>query len=128
MNQNILKDIVAKSSVKNMPVSARRVKLVADLIRGKKVIDAENILKFDNRKASQRILPMLKSAVASAIELKKVQKEDVYVSGVLVGQGVFLKNRGIFGARGQFKPMKKRTTNLTIYLNSINNLQVNKEK
>ncbi len=109
-----------------MPVSARRVKLVADLIRGKKAVDAENLLKFDNRKASIKILPLLQSAVASAKELKSIEKEELYVSGILVGQGMYLKNRGIFGARSRFKPMKKRTTNLTLYLSKVDSLNGDK--
>lgn len=126
MKKEVLQNTIVKSRAHNMPVSARRVKLVADLIRGKKAVYAENLLKFDNRKASIKILPLLQSAVASAKELKSIEKEELYVSGILVGQGVYLKNRGIFGARGRFKPMKKRTTNLTLYLSKVDSLNGDK--
>ena len=107
-------NIISKSLVKNMPVSPRRVQLVANFIRGKDTVAMINYLTVDKRKASRYVLDVLKTAVANAQNEKNANKENLKVSDVKVGPGWVLKNRGVPGAKGQFKPMKRRTTNLTI--------------
>lgn len=107
-------NILGKSSVRNMPVSPRRVQLVANVIRGGSVTESLNYLKFDQRKASKYLFDVLRTAVANASDKNKVDQKEMIIENVMVGSGWTLKNRGIPGARGRFKPMKRRTTNLTI--------------
>ncbi len=107
-------NILGKSSVRNMPVSPRRVQLVANVIRGRNVAESLNYLKFDQRKASKYIFEVLQTATANASAKNNIVAEEMVIENVMVGSGWTLKNRGIPGARGRFKPMKRKTTNLTI--------------
>lgn len=107
--------VVGKSLGKNVPVSPRRMQLVANLIRGKNVSSVLDVLKFDNRKASKYILKLLTNAVANT-SVSENSTQGLLVEDVVIGQGIVLKNRGDLGPRGRFKPMKRRTTNIKIYI------------
>ena len=113
-------NLISKSSINNMQVSPRRLQLVANYIRGKKVTECIDFLTFDNRKASERMLVLLNSAVANA---SSVSKDDMYVADVMVGKGVYLKGRGVPAGRGRFQPHLKRTSNVTIKIGSLNSTE-----
>lgn len=108
-------NFIGRSLGKNVPVSPRRMLLVANLIRGKSVDSVMNVLRFDNRKASRYILQLLTNALSN-VTLDKSKLSDIVLADVMIGQGIVLKNRGDLGPRGRFKPMKRRTTNIRICL------------
>lgn len=116
-------NLISTSSIKNLPVSPRRVQLVANFIRGKKVNECIDFLSFDKRKASDRMLVLLNSAIANAITKSQEPKDNLYVADVKVGQGVFLKGRGTPAGRGRYHPMKKKTTNLVVIIGSLNSTE-----
>lgn len=104
-----------KSSLKNYRQSPRKVRLVADLIRGKKVHQALLELKFLPKRAAKQMEKLVSSAATNAENNFKVSKEDLVVKEISVDQGVTLK-RYRPRARGVAKRINKRTSNITLSL------------
>ena len=103
----------AKAIVKYVRISPQKVKLVSDLIRGKKVDDAEAILKFTEKKAAYIVGKLLKSAVANATQNPNMDEDVLFVKEIYVGPGPTLK-RWRSRAQGRVAPIRKRTSNITI--------------
>ncbi len=103
----------AKAILKYSRVAPRKVRLVVDLIRGKAVSEAVNILKFTRRSASGVLEKVLKSAVANAENLEIGDPDDLLVQEAFVDGGPVLKR---FRARsmGRANPIKKRTSHITL--------------
>jgi large subunit ribosomal protein L22 len=95
-------------------ISPKKVAPVAELIRGKSVLDAKIVLTFDPTKASNLLLKVLKSAEANALHNNKMTN-SLYVSEVWVGPGPTMK-RGHIVAKSRFRPILKRTSNIYIGL------------
>lgn len=95
--------------------SPRKVRLVADLIRGKKVKNILEELDFLNKKAALPFKKLVNSAVANAKNLNFSNPEDLFVKTVLVDEGQILYRRR-FRARGRVMPIRKRTSSITIVL------------
>ena len=110
-----------KSSLKNYRQSPRKVRLVADIVRGKKVPQALLELKFLPKRAGQQIAKLVASAAANAENNFKVNQDDLIVKDISVDQGVTLK-RYRPRARGVAKRINKRTSNITL------SLEVKKDK
>ena len=97
-------------------MSPRKIRLIANLIRGSQVIEAEKQLRFLNKRAAQPILKLLKSAVANA-EKNNLTKEDLRIANILVDSGPSLK-RWMPRAMGRATPIIKRTSHITLILES----------
>lgn len=105
-----------KAKLKHTRSTPRKARLVADLIRGKNVNEAMNILIFTRKKAAVTIQKLLKSAIANAEENHKVlDVDDLYVKSIRVDKGVVWK-RSIPRARGTATPIIKRMSHITIIL------------
>ncbi|MCI5050682.1 MAG: 50S ribosomal protein L22 [Candidatus Pacebacteria bacterium] len=104
-----------KASLKNYRQSPRKVRLVADLVRGKKVADAMSELAFLPKRASNVMTKLITSAVANAENNFKVKSEDLVISEITVDQGITLK-RYRPRARGVAKRINKRTSNIALTL------------
>lgn len=104
-----------KSSLKNYRQSPRKVRLVADLIRGKKVSQALTELQFLPKRASEVMIKLVSSAVANAENNFKVSANDLVIKEIEVNEGVTLK-RYRPRARGVAKRINKRTSNITLAL------------
>lgn len=109
---------MVKAKLKHLRMSPRKVRLVADLIRGMKVSEAEKQLKFCKKKAAKPLLKLLNSAVANAEHNFKLDKSNLYLSKVLVNQGPSLKRWEIKG-RGRVGEIKKRSSHVTVVLDQI---------
>jgi len=107
-----------KAKLNNFRVSARKGRLVVDLIRGKKVEDAQTILKFTLKKTAEPMLKLLNSAVANAENIDKVKAGDLFISKVLVNEGATYK-RIMPRARGTANRINKRTSHIEIELDKI---------
>ena len=107
--------MIVKASLKHFRMSARKVRLVADLIRGMDIERAKIQLKFLPKKAADVILKLLNSAVANAENNLKLQKDNLYISKILVDSGPILK-RWLPRAHGRATPIRKRTSHITIIL------------
>ena len=103
----------AKAIVKFMRVAPRKARLVVDLIRGRQVGDAFNVLNFTPRGASRVVAKLLKSAVANAENLEIGDADDLWVTRAYVDGGPVMKR---FQARsmGRANPIKKRTSHITL--------------
>ena len=81
----------AKATLKFARISARKVKIVADLIRGKNVDEALAIVKFTPKASSEIIEKLLKSAIANAENNHDMKHENLYVAEIYANQGPTLK-------------------------------------
>lgn len=105
-----------KAVTKHLPTTARKAKLVVDLIRGKDLEDAINILKFTPKAASPMIEKVLRSAIANAKQNDEIKDVDkLYISEISAQQGPTLK-RFQPRARGRAFRIKKRTSHISIIL------------
>ena len=100
-------------------IAPRKVRLVADLIRGKKVGEAQAILNFTVKKATRPLLKLLKSAISNAKQnFQLLDESNLYVSKIIVEEGPKLK-RWRARARGTVAPIQKKTSHITIILDEI---------
>ena len=105
----------ASATLKYARISARKVKIVIDLIRGKSVDEALAIVKFTPKAASEIIEKLLKSAIANAENNHNMAHEKLYVAEVYANQGPTLK-RIRPAAKGSAVRIRKRTSHITIVL------------
>ena len=103
----------AYAVAKGVRVTPRKARLVIDLIRGKSVTEASNILKNYNSDAARLTYKVLVSAVANAENNMGLKKENLVVSEAYVDEGQVMK-RMKFGSRGHVDPIKKRTSHITV--------------
>ena len=96
-------------------ISSRKVRIVIDLIRGKSVREAEAILRYTPKEATEPVLKLLKSAVANAENNLELNRDDLYVAEVYANQGPTLM-RFRARARGRASRIRKRTSHITIVL------------
>lgn len=98
-------------------ISPKKLAPVADLVRGKNILDAKVALTFDPTKAAKLILKVLNSAEANALHNNKMSN-SLYVSELWVGAGPMAK-RGRFVAKSRVSPILKRTANIYVGLSEI---------
>ncbi len=107
-------------------ISPRKVRLVANLIRGERVDDAEKILRFTVKKPITPLLKLLRSAVANAEHNYSLKKEDLYISEIRVDGGPIIK-RFRPRARGSASPIQKKTSHILIVLKEKGGVDEEKE-
>jgi large subunit ribosomal protein L22 len=100
---------------KYIRMSPQKVRLVADLIRGKQVEEADKLLQFTNKYAAEPVRKALMSAFANAKQNPSIDEHILYVKEVLVDQGPSLK-RWRARAQGRAASIKKRTSHITVVL------------
>lgn len=105
----------AKAQAKYIRISPQKARLVADLVRGKKVEEAKSILTFTRKKAAGIIGKVLKSAVANATQNPGIDENILFVKTIFVDQGPSLK-RWRARAQGRVAPIKKRMSHITVIL------------
>ncbi|MCK9273730.1 MAG: 50S ribosomal protein L22 [Syntrophales bacterium] len=105
----------AMAIAKYVRISPQKIKLVIDLIRGKRVEDAESIITFTEKKAAPIVKKVLKSAVANAAQNPNIDEKILYVKEIFVGPGPTLK-RWRARAQGRVAPIRKRTSHITVIL------------
>lgn len=110
-------EIAAKLNYCRM--APRKIRLVADLVRGKKVKEVLSQLKFFPKKAAPIIAKLLKSAISNAKNNPKIKdKENLYVKKITVDEGPTLK-RSMPRAFGRASMIRKRTSHIKIILDEI---------
>ena len=111
---------VAFAKLNNCPTSPRKMRLVADIIRGEDVEKALNILKFNAKEASGRLEKLLLSAIAnweSKNEGSNIESSNLYVKEITVDSGRMLK-RIQPAPQGRAHRIRKRSNHVTIVLGS----------
>jgi large subunit ribosomal protein L22 len=99
--------------LKFVRLSPQKARLVADLVRGKKVDEALNILKFSNKKAARVLKKVLDSAIANAENNKGADVDELKVKEIFIDEGPTMK-RIMPRAKGSADRIKKRTSHVTI--------------
>ncbi len=98
--------------------SAQKARLVIDLVRGKKVVDALNILNLTPNFVAVDVRKLIASAMANAEENFGVGRDELVVHKIYANEGPTRKWRS-FGARGRFKPQLRRSSEITVVLREI---------
>ncbi|MGN1271139.1 MAG: 50S ribosomal protein L22 [Clostridia bacterium] len=109
----------ARATLRYARISSRKVKIVADLIRGKKVDEALAIVKFTPKASSEIIEKLLKSAIANAENNHGMNRGNLIVSEIYANQGPTLK-RIRPAAKGSAVRIRKRTCHITIVVKEEN--------
>lgn len=115
------------AKLNNCPTSPRKMRLVADLIRGEKVENALNILRFNPKEASGRLETLLLSAIANwqaKNEDGSVEDAGLFVKEIRVDGGTMLK-RLRPAAQGRAHRIRKRSNHVTLVLGANDNTQSN---
>lgn len=103
------------ASLNNYRQSPRKVRLVANLIKGKKVDEALNMLGQVTKRASNPLATLVLSAVANAKNNFNIERDTLFIKEMRVDGGVVLK-RSMPRARGSAFPIKKRTSHVYVVL------------
>jgi large subunit ribosomal protein L22 len=119
MGNKILNDgYVSKAILTNVRVSPRKARLVADLVRGKKVTTAVDILNYSTKKTAPLLKKLVLSAVANAKQSEGVDIEELFVRSVTVNEGKKNK-RFLPRAQGRATPLIKRHSSITVILDEL---------
>lgn len=106
------------AKLRNLHIAPRKVRLVADLIRGKKAEQASSILNFTVKAASLPIFKLLKQAMANAKNNFQMDPANLFVFRITVDEGPKQK-RWMPRARGQAYEIQKKTSHITLILEEI---------
>ena len=118
---------IAFAKLNNCPTSPRKMRLVADLVRGQKVERALNILRFSSKEASRKLEKLLLSAINNWEQKNaesNVAEAGLIVKEIRVDGGMMLK-RLRPAPQGRAHRIRKRSNHVTIVLGAINNTQSN---
>ena len=118
---------VAFAKLNNCPTSPRKMRIVADSVRGKKVDMALTILKFSQKEASRRLEKLVLSAVANwqaKNEDSDVEGASLFIKEIRVDSGTMLK-RLRPAPQGRAHRIRKRSNHVTVVLGAINNTESN---
>lgn len=110
-----MEEKIARAELRHARISSRKVKIVIDLIRGKKADEALAILKYTNKAAAPMVEKLLKSAMANAVNNHDMDETKLYVSEVYANQGPTMK-RIMPRAKGSANRIRKRTSHIVVVL------------
>jgi large subunit ribosomal protein L22 len=116
---------VAFAKLNNCPTSPRKMRLVADLIRGEKVEKALNILRFSQKEASRRLEKLVLSATANwqaKNEETDIENSGLFIKEIKVDSGTMLK-RLRPAPQGRAHRIRKRSNHVTVVLGAKNNIE-----
>ena len=107
--------------LKNCPTSPRKMRLVADMVRGMEVNRAIDVLKFSSKESSRRLEKLVMSAIANwqaKNEGSRLEESNLYVKNISVDSGRILK-RLRPAPQGRAHRIKKRSNHVTVSLDSL---------
>ena len=107
--------MAAKAKGMYLRFSSRKGRLVADMIRGKRVEEALNLLKFTPKMAARHIRKVVDSAVANAGQKEGVNVDNLVVKEIFIDQGPTMR-RFMSRAMGRAYRIRKRTCHVTVVL------------
>ena len=103
----------ATAKLMGVRISPQKAKLVVDLVRGKSVSEALEILAFTNKFAAEPIAKLVKSAAANAVNNNKMDESKLYIKAIYANDGPRLK-RYMPRAKGSASSIIKRTSHITV--------------
>ncbi|MDH5607603.1 MAG: 50S ribosomal protein L22 [Anaerolineae bacterium] len=104
-----------RAIAKNIPISAQKTRLVVDMVRGKNVTEALDILQFVPNRSAKPVYKVVRSAMINAEENFGISRNDLYIDKIFADEGRTRKWRR-FGARGRWKPWLRRSSHITVIL------------
>ncbi|MGB3852067.1 MAG: 50S ribosomal protein L22 [Tunicatimonas sp.] len=110
----------AVAKLNNVPTSPRKMRLVADMVRGRDVFDALNILKFEPKYGAEKLEKLLFSAISNwevKNEGERPEEADLYVKEIRVDAGRMLK-RLRPAPQGRAHRIRKRSNHVTVVIDS----------
>ncbi len=119
----------AVAKLNNVPTSPRKMRVVADLVRGQRVNHALNILKFEAKQGAARIEKLVLSAISNweiKNEDQKLEEADLYIKSIYVDSGRILK-RLRPAPQGRAHRIRKRSNHVTLIVDSFNAKEAKKE-
>ena len=110
------------ASLRDVPTSPRKMRLVADMVRGMEVDRALGVLKFSNKEVAARVEKLLRSAIANWEEKngRKAEDGELYISRIFVDGATTLK-RLRPAPQGRGYRIRKRSNHVTIFVDSLTN-------
>lgn len=109
---------VSKASLRGAKVAPRKARLVVDLIRGRNVNSALDVLSNCRKKTAPVVKKLLLSAVANASQQEGVELDELYVKRVWVDEGKVMK-RFLPRAQGRATPLRKRSSHISLVLDEL---------
>lgn len=119
----------AVSKLKNVPTSPRKMRMVADLIRSKKVNNALSLLKYEPKEGAARLEKLLLSAISNwqnVNEDTRLEEADLYIKAITVDGGKILK-RFRPAPQGRAHRIRKRSNHVTLIIDSANAPEIEAE-
>ena len=109
------------AKLNNIPTSPRKMRLVADMVRGMEVFKALGVLHFSNKEAAAKVELLLRSAIANweAKNERKAESGELKISSIVVDEGATIK-RLRPAPQGRAYRIRKRRTHVTLTVDSIN--------
>lgn len=107
-----------KARLKHFRMSARKVRLVTDVVKGMQVDKALNQLNFLNKKASKPLAKLVNSAISNAEHNFELSRDNLYIKEIKVDEGLTLK-RWQPRAFGRATPLRKRASHISLILGEI---------
>jgi large subunit ribosomal protein L22 len=104
-----------RATARYLPISAQKLRLVCDQVRGMDADQALIVLRFMPHKGAEFVYKLVESAVANAENNLELNRQDLYITSLLADEGPSMK-RVKAGARGRYKPRTKRSSHLTLVL------------
>lgn len=104
-----------KAELRGTRIGPMKARLVADLVRGKGVNSAIEMLTFSKKKGAFLIKKLLESAIANATEKKVIDIDNLYVKRIFVDEGPTMK-RWMPRAQGRAAPIRKRLSHINVVL------------
>jgi len=104
-----------KAQLRFLPLSAQKVRLVVDVVRGKDAVNAIDILRFMPQRAAKPVMKLVNSAIANAEENFGLSRDDLFVATIFADEAPTRRWRR-FAARGRFKAILRRTSHVTVIL------------
>lgn len=111
---------ISFAKLNNVPTSPRKMRLVADMIRGMEVFRALGVLKFSSKEASAKLEKLLRSAISNWEQKndRKAETGELFVSTVFVDEGTTLK-RMRARAQGRGVRVRKRSNHVTLHIDTL---------
>jgi large subunit ribosomal protein L22 len=108
------------AKLRNVPTSPRKMRLVADMIRGMEVFKALGVLKFSNKEASARVEKLLRSAINNWEQKndRKAESGELYVTSISVDSATMLK-RMRPAPQGRGYRIRKRSNHVTLFVDTL---------
>ncbi len=104
---------MAKAILRDLRMTPMKVRRVANLVKGKSVEDATNILAFDPHIASPILSKVIKSAAANAVNNEGADEESLFVKTIMIDKGKSLR-RFLPRSRGRADVIRKRMSHITV--------------